>query len=712
MFLLWLLFLVVSLISNSKSDTLCLNNPIIICHCQSGTGSVTCIQSHASNDTSIDWLTFSSPEYESYIFDFINITRLTPDTFTNFRSRFSSLNSLQFRFTNGVDEIAENTFQMLSNYSETHISLTFNSPGNFQLADHAFGQSKYHQILIADGQQQQTYQLNLKAFDRANISGLSIVNCNNIQLIRNEPLSLTIQEVEIKKSLLANADLLIQSLSNSLTKLDLSSNQLVHVPSLAKFTGLTDIDLHKNLIEEIHANTFINLTRLLRLNLSYNRMKRISHEAFAELHLTILTLNDNHLTSLETVTIHNEKTSFLNPLNQSLTTLVLSNNLLHDFDPIRNLTHLNTLQLCCNQIKGLYEDSFQNARQLEIIDLSSNHIGSIHPLTFKATKVKHLDLSSNPFSSLETTKIVYDEDFKRKNQTNSFLEHITSTLTNLLLKNCTNLLEINWFLFKNTNILYNLDLSGTPKTDKFWLYQPRNYNDSAVQGQMRQFIVTVMSINFTNNDYCLFKPVFQILNHTILLLDSNHPCNCFVFMMRNILQMRVPPICLSNQSIIDELSQQCMNIDVSCAFPTSSTTMSSTPLLSSTSFTTIDSTIPITTVITTIPTTTTIPATITTTTATTTTASMTTTTTKVTTTTKTEESTTSVTMTTIVTTLGATAAKDDGKWKTILAIMLPLTVIIVVLSSVSIYIVQKRKKNRSKEVIELRGGLANIFANK
>ncbi|UJR38863.1 hypothetical protein I4U23_031531 [Adineta vaga] len=434
-----------------------------------------------------------------------------------------------------------------------------------------------------------------------------------------------------------------------------------------------------------------------------NVRDHISPDAFIGLTTLItLRLDNNYLHSLEILTSHNELTSFLYPLNQTLNTLDLSKNFLHDFKPIQNLSSLKTLGLSYNQIKHLDEFAFKKAQQLKSIDLSFNHIESIHPFTFNGTIVEYLDLSSNLFSSLETTKIIYDQQFKPKNQTISFLDSITSTLITLSLANCTNLLEINWFVFTKLSSLMQLDLSEIPKTDKFWYLQSRYENNSTIihwDHYLPKLKINFNSIQFNNYDYCLSKSIFQIFNRTRLFIDDNHPCNCFVYMLKQKLDSETYPSCLLNQSTIDQLAQECINMDFTCFSWASSTTQLSSSTSSSSLTSTLTST---TTRITESSSSSTRSSSISS------SSTLTSTTTKVT------ESisslTTLITTTKILTTLGT--RKDDGKWKTILAIMIPLTIIVIILALAGIYIVKRRKNKNSKETIEMDGAFVNIFAKK
>ncbi|UJR12108.1 hypothetical protein I4U23_016286 [Adineta vaga] len=150
------------------------------CHCKveasGSTGLVTCIENLPRNKNFIDWSTFSFVEFRHYKFDFINFIRLTPDTFTNFTSTFSTLTDLNFIFTNGIDQIAENTFQSFRNDSDITISFTFNSLRNLQLVDYAFSNISYYTFTIDNIQYNNIhnlpYELNLKAFDKTFIVSL------------------------------------------------------------------------------------------------------------------------------------------------------------------------------------------------------------------------------------------------------------------------------------------------------------------------------------------------------------------------------------------------------------------------------------------------------------------------------------------------------------------------------------------------------------
>ncbi|UJR18838.1 hypothetical protein I4U23_021966 [Adineta vaga] len=426
MFVLNVLFYILHLISlliSIESQTICLDNTIVTCNCNNNRSLVTCIENHPSDQMLIDWSTFSSTEHIYAAFHFINFTRLTSQTFTSFSSQFSSLRQVNLSFINGIDQIAENSFELLNHFSEIPKYIRFYSPRNFQLDDYAFSKTEYQELTIDNIQYNdiyaQPYQFNLKAFDNTTIVEISILNSKEVQFIFNQSSTLYWTETFFNNVTLTNIDHLYDSLSsNSLTKLDLSSSGIVHFPSLIKF---------------------------------------------------------HHL----------------------------------------NFSHLEVLDTDYNLIQKLNENTFKNARRLRVISLSHNQIEFIHPLVFNHTSLEILDLSSNPISSLETITTIYDEEFQSKNQTTSFLYNVASTLNKLSLANCTNLIEINWFIFMKLKELLSLDLSGITKTDRFWLLESNDSTPIQWNHELYDINILIHGIQFNNDDYCLSKPIFKSSVETV-----------------------------------------------------------------------------------------------------------------------------------------------------------------------------------------------------
>ncbi|CAF1436117.1 unnamed protein product [Rotaria sp. Silwood1] len=538
---------------------------------------VSCIGKSDINDSFVDWSSFASVNDRRYSFTFINLTRLTSSTFTNFATTFPLSDLVtEFTFISGLNEIGEYAFKELDYYSDEPIDITFTSPQNFKLADYAFGQVKYFEVIIDSIQYSYInnlpYEFNLKSMDGSTFYQMSIINSGQIKFISNGPSTIEFTaELTVANCSLRNASLLIESLSDTIVDLDLSSNKLISIPSLMNFQEMREIDLKNNLIEEITKNIFNNMANLWRIDLSNNRIRNIEPDSFVGVALIELELNTNLLTSLETLTNGNERISFLNPLNKSLAFFGISNNLIDNLNPLKYMTNLENITSCCNQIKKLDPNMFSQASQLEWLDLSYNQIEDINSMAFNGTVIQNLNLAGNPISSIETNL----EDIK--NETSSFLYPISSTILSLSFSNCTNLMEINWFVISKLEILSNLDLSQLNKTNYFWIYRKTfiNNQDSIINWNYPPGPRLILNgIQFNDKDYCLTKPISHILNKTTLIIDINHPCNCFIFKFKDLFDPEQQPNCIRNDSVINELTNRCENSDAFCELLINGTTTS------------------------------------------------------------------------------------------------------------------------------------------
>uniref|UniRef100_A0A8C5JQD7 Leucine rich repeat containing G protein-coupled receptor 6 n=1 Tax=Junco hyemalis TaxID=40217 RepID=A0A8C5JQD7_JUNHY len=85
----------------------------------------------------------------------------------------------------------------------------------------------------------------------------------------------------------------------SLRVLELSHNQIEELPSFHRCQQLEELGLQHNKIQEIRADTFVQLLALRSIDLSWNSIQFIHPEAFVTLHsLTKLDLTDNQLVTL------------------------------------------------------------------------------------------------------------------------------------------------------------------------------------------------------------------------------------------------------------------------------------------------------------------------------------------------------------------------------------------------------------------------------
>ncbi|CAF0981398.1 unnamed protein product, partial [Brachionus calyciflorus] len=194
--------------------------------------------------------------------------------------------------------------------------------------------------------------------------------------------------------------------SNSMT-IDISSNGLEMVPD-DRFAGLNvkKIDLSKNLIYKLSADTFRDIKTLKILDLSSNKLKYLNSNTFIPIESTLetLILNNNYLNEMETIRLVNvilklnnlknleiTKNRLIyvpNLIKSNLTKLSLGFNLfesLLDSDTYENLlpSSLVELNLENNRLKQINDNSFENLFNLKYLNLESNEISAIAENSFK-----------------------------------------------------------------------------------------------------------------------------------------------------------------------------------------------------------------------------------------------------------------------------------------------------------------------------------------
>jgi Leucine-rich repeat (LRR) protein len=195
---------------------------------------------------------------------------------------------------------------------------------------------------------------------------------------------------------------------------------------------LEELELNENSLSSIHADTFQGLTSIKILSLSDNKLNgKLNPYTFNHLaNLEKLYLNQNKLTSIHSSTFRgltsikdlrlwgNELSGELeldrrtfNDLTQ-LEILDLNSNRLTSihFDTFRGLTNMKALHLWGNELSGeLDPRTFKDLTQLEILDSSNNKLTSIHSDTFRGlTRIKALGLSRNKLSGELDPQILND----------------------------------------------------------------------------------------------------------------------------------------------------------------------------------------------------------------------------------------------------------------------------------------------------------------
>ena len=212
------------------------------------------------------------------------------------------------------------------------------------------------------------------------LSGLTILDMSNNQLVALPPK-------------------FFQSVSPSLTELYLQNNSIsVLPPGLFNALGsivLLDISHNEITSHWIGPETFADLTRLVNLDLSFNRMSRIDAQTFrSQYSLEVLQLHHNEIESIA----DNAFQSLYN-----LHTLVLSHNRLTRIDSLSlsGLHVLNILALDSNKLDAIDGNAFKNISNLMELNLSYNKLESVPTAINTLQYLRSLDLSYNRISQID-----------------------------------------------------------------------------------------------------------------------------------------------------------------------------------------------------------------------------------------------------------------------------------------------------------------------
>uniref|UniRef100_A0A915KPH3 TIR domain-containing protein n=1 Tax=Romanomermis culicivorax TaxID=13658 RepID=A0A915KPH3_ROMCU len=187
-----------------------------------------------------------------------------------------------------------------------------------------------------------------------------------------------------------------------LSALNLSFNKLERITANffgEKTTNVTDLNLSNNNLRTLDEFAFRNLTKLHNLNLDNNKLEHLSS-------ITLLGLSTLQHLSLEncSIGIIDSKTFFH---SSKLTSLNLAKNFLGILpESLLYLKFLQNLNLSGNILTTISDYSFWKMKNLHSIDLSNNKIDRLNRFTFdRAQNLRYLNLSGNSVEILEPNSL-------------------------------------------------------------------------------------------------------------------------------------------------------------------------------------------------------------------------------------------------------------------------------------------------------------------
>ncbi|XP_074603406.1 toll-like receptor Tollo [Brevipalpus obovatus] len=188
--------------------------------------------------------------------------------------------------------------------------------------------------------------------------------------------------------------------SQELLTLNLQNNSLHHLETglLKGLAKLLTLNLSHNQItsDRINKDTFVDLIRVVELDLSYNKLKRIRQDFFGTLYsLQVLNLAYNSIT-------HIEDYAFVALYNLHL--LILDGNKLKTIEPymFEGPVVLSELSLNENEISSIHMDSLKNCSSLRSLYLKGNSLAQVPRAIGNLRELKTLNLASNVITIVDS----------------------------------------------------------------------------------------------------------------------------------------------------------------------------------------------------------------------------------------------------------------------------------------------------------------------
>jgi Leucine-rich repeat (LRR) protein len=362
---------------------------------------------------------------------------------------------------------------------------------------------------------------------------------NQISTLKNVQFNSNLETLSLRFNLITNLNLIN---SSSLKYLHVSNNRIQEINlQTTVMPNLEYLDLSQNLLISIKDKSFLNLTKLKHLNLSYNKLDLeigFNNNSYFEglTHIETLDLSFNEIKYLDS----NKTFQYL----VSLKYLNLSNNKLKSLDAnvFVNFSLLHHLNLASNNLSSLNKNCFFNLVNLKYLRLSYNQMNSTDFLNSNKNYLKHLEnldleenkivlfnetifkpylnlsslnLNSNPIKSLhrnsfmglkqlKTLKVSntkFDSLFLNQNLKELDLSYLNVPLSNI--EQLTNIESIN---LANSKINYSIELFLSNSTN----YVDFSYNQFDWDNDFKMFNKLGSALEFLKLQQTNLQKIDQI----------------------------------------------------------------------------------------------------------------------------------------------------------------------------------------------------------
>merc|ERR1719233_2172246 len=231
--------------------------------------------------------------------------------------------------------------------------------------------------------------------------------------------------------------------------LNLEKNMIRNISNVFNLlTSLQVLNLGENMIDELPAETFRDMTNLLQVNLNKNKVRNLEPGVFENAFLTKVNMSGNQLTEIQSKSFSNLEILEVVDLSGNqisaikngafdriphLKTLHLQKNRLSSYkgdiySGMGNDTELEYLDLSDNEITYLYPESFQFHPRLKWVNFAKNRFAFFPTQFIKSlTELEYLDLERNQIKSLEDNDFANMLKLRRLKLSMNEIESISKT---------------------------------------------------------------------------------------------------------------------------------------------------------------------------------------------------------------------------------------------------------------------------------------------